>query len=287
MDKEIGARWNWHLNCFTIFHSPVTGSRPVLESERPFIDTTVGSADARGPWSLRSVYVLAGAMAPWFAVFALLFCGLGLYVGISVAHVDPRQAETSRIMLLHVPAVWSSMLVFLLLAACAIGALAYDARLPGMMARALAPTAAMFALLALWTGSLWSRATLGVWWVWDMRPVSLLILLLLCAGFIWAHAAITDRSWADKAGAVLAIMGIVDIPVSVESVQWWPDLFRAASISMIAAPGTELPTQAGILAMVAGFCAYACTVATMRLRCLILEQERFSDWVTMREQASP
>lgn len=265
----------------------LTGSCPVLESERPFIDTTVGNAGGGRPWSLRRVYLLARAMVPWFAVFALLFCGLGLYVGISVAHVDPRQAEASRIMLIHVPAVWASMLVFLLVAACAIGALAYDARLPGMMARALAPTGAMFAILALWTGSLWSRATLGAWWVWDMRPVSVLILLLVYAGFIWAHAAIADRSRADKAGAVLAIAGIVDIPISVESVQWWPDVFQAASISAIAAPGTELPTLAGIVAMVAGFCAYACTVGVLRLRCLILEQERFSDWVTRREQASP
>jgi len=259
----------------------------VLESERPFIDTTFGGAAEGRPWSLRIVYFLCGAMVPWFAVFALLFCGLGLYVGISVAHVDPRQGEASRIMLVHVPAAWTSMLVFVPLAACAIGGLAYDVRLPGMMARALAPTGAMFALLALWTGSLWSRATLGVWWVWDMRPVSLLILLLLYAGFIWVQAAIADRPWADKAGAVLAIAGIVDIPIGVESVQWWPGVFQAASISMIAAPGTELPTLVGVLAMAAGFCAYACTVAMLRLRCLILEQERFSDWVAVREQASP
>lgn len=259
----------------------------MLKPARPFIEATAGNADEGGRWSLPSFYLLARAMVPWFAVAASLLCALGLYVGVSVAHAGPWQREASRIMFIHVPAAWTSLLIYLPLVACAVGGALYNVRLPVMVARAFAPTGAMFAFLALWSGSLWSRATLGVWWVWDLRPLSQLILLLLYLGFIWIQAAAADRAWGDKAGALLAVAGIADIPINITSVQWWPEVFHTASINLIAAPGTVPPTLLGIVAMAAGFCAYACTAALLRLRCLILERERFSDWVDVRETASP
>ena len=235
----------------------------------------------------QGVYPLAGAPIPWLAVAALLFCALGLYVGLFVAPTDAQQGEAYRIIFIHVPAAWMSMLIYLLLAVCAGVGLVFNARLAAMMALALAPTGAMFTFLALWTGCLWAKPIWGAWWVWDMRLLSELILLSLYLGFIALQAAIDDPPLADKAGALLALAGIVNIPVNVLSVRWWTTLHQGASISLSSAPSMAPSMLAGAVAMAAGFCCYFCAVALLRLRCVILERERDSDWVAARGRASP
>jgi len=121
----------------------------------------------------------------------------------------------------------------------------------------------------------------------DARLLSELVLLFLYLGFIALHATIDDAPLADKAGAVLALAGIIDIPINVLSVQWWTTLHQGASISLTSAPGATLPTLTGIVAMATGFCLYGCSVALLRLRCVILERERGSAWVAARGRASP
>src|SRR4051794_35603303 len=154
-------------------------------------------------------YPAAGKMIPWFAAAALIFSALGLYIGFFVAPTDHQQGDAYRIIFLHVPAAWLSMFIYILMAFWAGLGLVLNTRLSSMMARALAPTGAMFTFLALWTGALWGRPTWGAWWVWDARLTSELILLFLYVGFMALQAAVDDPVRGDKAGAVLALVGIV------------------------------------------------------------------------------
>ena len=231
-------------------------------------------------------YPLARALIPWFAAASLLFCTLGLYLGFFVAPTNAQQGEAYRIIFIHVPAAWMSMLIYLLLVVCASVGLVFNARLATMMAHALAPTGAMFAFLTLWTGCLWVKPIWDAWWVWDMRLFSELILLFLYLGFIALQAAIDDPPLADRAGALLAMAGIANIPIYVLSMQWWTTLHQGASISLADAPGMALPVLSGMLAMAAGFCLYSCAVVLLRLRCVIPEREHHSNWVATCGRAS-
>ena len=233
------------------------------------------------------VFTLAGMLVPWIAAAALMFCTLGLFVGLFVAPTDAQLGEAYRIIFIHVPAAWMSVLTYLLLALCAGSGLVFNARLPAMMARALAPTGTMFAFLALWSGCLWAKPIWGTWWIWDLRLISELVLMSFYLGFIALQAAIDDAPLADKAGAVLALLGIVNIPINVLSVQWWTTLHQYTSIDLSSPLGMPPFMPTGALAMAAGFCLYGCAAALLRLRCIILERERDSDWVAARGRASP
>jgi len=154
--------------------------------------------------SPQSFFPLAGKLALWFGALAAIACAAGLYIGFFVAPTDAQQGEAYRIIFIHVPAAWMSMFLYLVMAFWAGLGLAFNTRLSGMMASAIAPTGALFTFLALWTGSLWGKPTWGTWWVWDARLTSELILLFLYFGFMALQAAIDDPRRADKAGAVLA-----------------------------------------------------------------------------------
>ena len=149
----------------------------------------------------QSFYPLAGRLAPWFGAAAVLLGVAGLYVGFFVAPTDAQQGEVYRIIFIHVPAAWMSMFIYVVMAFWAGVGLAFNTRLSGMMASAIAPTGALFTFIALWTGSLWGKPTWGTWWVWDARLTSELILLFLYFGFMALHAAIDDSRRADRAGA--------------------------------------------------------------------------------------
>ncbi|MBX9902576.1 MAG: heme ABC transporter permease [Burkholderiaceae bacterium] len=224
-------------------------------------------------------YFLAQAMTPWFFAIALLLCVAGCYVGFFIAPTDHQQGDAYRIIFLHVPAAWMSMLVYLVMAFWAAIGVAFNTRLSSMMASALAPTGAMFTFLALLTGSLWGKPTWGTWWVWDARLTSELILLFLYGGFIALQSAIDDPRRADKAGAIIAIVGVVNIPIIYFSVQWWNTLHQGSSINMKSAPSMAMTMLVGMLIMVFAFWAYTIAAALMRVRCIILERERGAEWV--------
>jgi heme exporter protein C len=154
----------------------------------------------------------------------------------------------------------------------AIG-LAFNTRLSGMMARALAPTGALFTFIALWTGSLWGKPTWGTYWVWDARLTSELILLFLYFGFMALQAAIEDPRRADRAGALLAIVGVVNIPIIYYSVKWWNTLHQGSSVSLKSAPTMAATMFAGMIVMAAAFWLYSIAVALVRVRCIIREQQ--------------
>ena len=230
--------------------------------------------------SPQTFFPLAGVLAPWFAAIAAVLCVAGLYIGFFVAPTDAQQGESYRIIFIHVPAAWMSMLIYLVMAVWAGVGLAFNTRLSGMMATALAPTGAMFTFVALWTGALWGKPTWGTWWVWDARLTSELLLLFLYFGFMALQAAMDDPRRADKAGAVLALVGVVNIPIIYFSVQWWNTLHQGASVSLSSAPTMAATMFAGMMVMVFACWAYAIAAALWRVRCIILERERRSDWVS-------
>src|SRR5919202_2089197 len=223
--------------------------------------------------SPQTFFPLAGKIARVAATLAAVFAVAGLYVGFFVAPTDAQQGEVYRIIFIHVPAAWMSMFIYVVMAFWSAIGLAMQTRLSAMMARALAPTGALFTFIALWTGSLWGKPTWGTWWVWDARLTSELILLFLYFGFMALVAAIDDPRRADRAGALLAIVGVVNIPIIYYSVQWWNTLHQGASISFTRAPSMAATMLTGMLLMALAFWMYSIAVAMVRVRCEIVEAE--------------
>ena len=225
---------------------------------------------------------LAGALLPWLWAATLLLAASGLYIGFFVAPTDATQGDAYRIIFIHVPAAWMSMLLYLAMAFWAAVGWAFNARMASMLARAIAPTGAMFTVLALWSGALWGKPTWGTWWVWDARLTSELILLFLYLGYLALVGAIDDLRRADQAGALLALVGVVNIPIIYFSVRWWNTLHQGATISMTAAPKMASTMLTALLLMTLACWAYAFAVIFTRARAIIIERERHTAWVTER-----
>ena len=218
-------------------------------------------------------HAFAGRLVPWCAGLAAVLALAGLWVGFAVAPTDHQQGEVYRIIFIHVPAAWMSMFIYLVMAGWAAVGLAFNTRLSFMMAQALAPTGAIFTFIALWTGSLWGRPTWGTYWVWDARLTSELILLFLYLGFMALHAAIDDPRRADRASALLAIVGAVNVPIIYYSVNWWNTLHQGASVSLTKAPSMATTMLTGMLLMALAFWLYSIAAALVRVRCIIRERE--------------
>jgi heme exporter protein C len=232
-------------------------------------------------------YPLAGRLAPWFGWAAGLLGLIGLYIGFFVAPTDYQQGESYRIIFIHVPAAWMAMFAYLVMAGwCAIS-LIWKTRMAAMMAQALAPTGAMFAFVSLWTGAFWGRPTWGTYWVWDARLTSTLILLFLYLGFIALRASIDDPKRADKASALLALVGAVNVPIIYFSVRWWNTLHQGASVSLTSSPKMAQTMLLAMLIMALAAWFYTIAVALTRVRALILEREAHTDWARqlVREQS--
>lgn len=223
-------------------------------------------------------YGLAGKLIPWFAVSAAVLCAVGLYIGFVVAPVDATQGEFYRIIFIHVPSSIVSMFLYMIMAGYAALGLIFNTRLSSMMASAVAPTGALFAFISLWTGALWGKPMWGAWWVWDARLTSELILLFLYLGFMALEASIDDPRRADKACAVLALVGAVNVPIIYFSVKWWNTLHQGASVSMKGA-SMATPMLMGMLIMLLAFWMYTIAVALYRVRLIILDRERHTEWV--------
>jgi len=223
-------------------------------------------------------HALAGALVPWFSAAAVLLTIAGLYIGLLRAPTDAQQGDAYRIIFVHVPAAWMSMVVYLAMAFWAGIGLVFNARLASMLANALAPTGALMTFVALWSGALWGKPTWGAWWVWDARLTSELILLFLYIGYMALHAAIDDTRRADRAAALLALVGVVNVPIIYFSVKWWNTLHQGASVSLTRAPSMAATMLLGMAVMALAFWAYCIAVALVRVRVIILERERSAGW---------
>jgi heme exporter protein C len=234
-----------------------------------------------------SFYPVAGKLIPWFFIAAALLAVAGLYISFFSAPTDAQQGEAYRIIFIHVPAAWMSMFIYVVMAGWAGIGLAFNTRLSSMAATALAPTGAVMTFIALWTGSLWGKPMWGTWWVWDARLTSELILLFLYFGFMSLQAAIDDPRRADKAGAVIALVGVINVPIIYFSVKWWNTLHQGASVSLTRSPTMAQTMLIGMLVMALAFWMYSIAAMLMRLRAIILERERNSDWVNALEDCQP
>jgi heme exporter protein C len=215
---------------------------------------------------------LAGRLLP--ALWALAALGIvsGLVLGLLIAPTDAQQGEAYRILYLHVPAAWMAMVCYGAMAFWALWGLAWRTRLAFVLMRALAPTGALFAVLTLLTGALWGRPTWGTWWVWDARLTSALLLALLYIGFIALTSAVDspdDPRRGDHAGALLALIGALNLPVLYFSVSWWNTLHQGASIGPRGGSAIAPEMLAGLLLATAGFWAYAAAAVLTRARRLL------------------
>ncbi|MET0103587.1 MAG: heme ABC transporter permease [Sedimenticola sp.] len=225
-------------------------------------------------------YPLAGRIGVWATVIAVVLIVVGLYMSFFVAPTDYKQGEGYRIIYVHVPAAWMSMFIYLVMAFWSAMGLVYNTRLSAMMTSALAPTGALFAFLSLWTGAFWGKPMWGTWWVWDARLTSALILFFLYLGFIALQGAIDDTRRSDRAGALLVLVGVVNIPIIYFSVKWWNTLHQGATIKMSGEASMDPIMLWTMLIMTFGFWAYSIATAMSRVRSIILERERETTWVS-------
>jgi heme exporter protein C len=229
--------------------------------------------------SPRNFYVMSGRMIPWFGWSCLLLLVVGMYYGLVKAPPDYQQGDSYRIIFIHVPAAWMSMLVYMVMATSGAIGLIWRIKLSDIMASACAPIGAAFTLITLLTGSLWGKPMWGTWWVWDARLTSELILLFLYLGFIALQASIEDPRNAARAGAVLALVGVVNIPIIHYSVEWWSTLHQGATIAKFDTPSIHIDMLIPLLIMAVAFKLYFVAAVLMRARVGILLREQNSRWV--------
>ncbi|NKC13147.1 MAG: heme ABC transporter permease [Gammaproteobacteria bacterium] len=229
--------------------------------------------------SPRHFYWLSSRLIPWLAAATALTLGYGLYGGLFVAPPDYQQGESYRIIFVHVPSAWMSLFTYVFMATCAAIHLIWRMKLADVMAMQAAPLGAWFTFLALATGSLWGKPMWGTWWVWDARLTSELILLFLYLGIIALRSAIEDQRTAGRACAVLAIVGVVNVPIIHYSVEWWASLHQGPTITKFDKPSMHSSMLAPLLISALGFQFYFFTTLLMRARNEVLERERDSTWV--------
>ncbi len=229
--------------------------------------------------SPKHFYALSERLIPWFGWFCLAFMLAGLYYGLFIAPPDYQMGESYRIMFVHVPAAWMSMFIYVVMAIAGGIGLVWRIKLAEVIAASSAPIGASFTFLALVTGALWGKPMWGTWWVWDARLTSELILLFLYLGVIALNSAIEDKRTASRASAVLALVGVVNIPIIHYSVEWWNTLHAKATVTKLAAPSMPLSMLTPLLLMAIAFKLYYATVVLKRARCEVLDRERNTSWV--------
>lgn len=232
--------------------------------------------------SPQQAYPLISRLIMPLTLAGFIVLAIGLYIGFLVAPTDHQQGEAYRIIFVHVPAAWLSMWIYLVAAFWFAMGWIFNTRLSSMLARALLPTGAIYTALALWTGALWGKPTWGTWWVWDARLTSELILLFLYIGVMALQSAIDDHLRSDRAGAVLVMVGVVNIPIIYFSVVWWNTLHQGASVSLKAAPTMASIMLWGMLLCAVGFWLLSIAITLYRLKSIILDREQHTDWVKRR-----
>ena len=223
-------------------------------------------------------YRLAGSLVPAFFALALVLAAAGLYVGLVVAPTDAQQGEVYRVIFIHVPAAWLSMFLYFVMACYSALSLTFNTRLAAMMARAVAPTGALFTFIALWTGAFWGRPTWGTYWAWDARMVSELVLLFLYFGYIALANSFEDPRRGDRAASLLALIGVVNLPIIYFSVQWWNTLHQGSTVKFT---GSSMHVTMLTAMLLMTFAAWMYSIAAIlwRARTIILERERRTRWV--------
>ena len=229
--------------------------------------------------SPKHFYRIAGRWIPWLAGICGVLMVWGLYQGMVVAPTDYQQGDSYRIMFIHVPSAWMSLFIYVVMAAAGAIGLVWHMKLAEVIAIASAPIGASFTFLALVTGSIWGKPMWGTWWVWDARLTSELILLFLYLGVMALYSAVEDKRTAARATAILAIVGVVNIPIIHYSVEWWNTLHQGPTVTKFGAPSIDLRMLIPLLVMAVAFKVFYLLVVLMRARVEVLERERNARWV--------
>jgi heme exporter protein C len=225
-------------------------------------------------------YRISGRWLPWLGGLCAVLMATGLYGGLVLAPADYQQGDSFRIMYIHVPSAWMSMFVYVVMAGAGAIGLIWRIKLAEVVAISSAPIGASFTFLALVTGSIWGKPMWGTWWVWDARLTSELILLFLYLGVIALYNAIEDKRTAAKAVAVLALVGVVNIPIIHYSVEWWNTLHQGPTVTKLDKPSIHIDMLIPLLLMALAFKVYYVIALILRIRCQLLERESSSKWVT-------
>jgi len=225
------------------------------------------------------VYGVAAKLWPWFLGPAAVCIGAGLIGGLVFAPPDYQQGDAFRIIYVHAPSAWMSLLSYSSMAVAGAIGLIWRIKIGHAVAAASAPIGASFTLLALVTGSLWGRPMWGTYWAWDPRLTSELILLFLYIGVMSLRSAFEDPGRGDRAAALLALVGVVNVPIIHYSVQWWNSLHQGATVAKLGKPSMPGSMLWPLLSMLLGFMLFYGAVLCIRLRGEVLNRERQAAWV--------
>jgi heme exporter protein C len=229
----------------------------------------------------------SAAALPWCAAASAALIAAGLYLALVASPPDYQQGEAVRIMYVHVPAAWMALNTYLFVAVASAVALVWRHPLAEIAARAAAPIGAAFTFVCLTTGSLWGRPMWGTWWVWDARLTSVLVLFFLYLGYIALVNGFDDPARGGRAGSILALVGVVNLPIIKFSVDWWNTLHQPASVLRLGKPTIALSMLAPLLVMAAGFTALFATLLLLRMRTELNERKLRALRLNSRTPAAP
>ncbi|WP_114418730.1 heme ABC transporter permease [Marinospirillum perlucidum] len=224
-------------------------------------------------------YQISGLWLPWFAVVSLLFIGAGLIWGLAYAPMDYQQGNSFRIIYVHVPAAFLAQSIYVMMALAGVVLLVWKIKMADVVAQSLAPVGASMTFIALVTGAIWGVPTWGTWWMWDARLTSMLILFFLYLGVIALREALKPQDTAAKACALMAIVGVINIPIIKYSVDWWYTLHQPATFTLTEKPAMPASMWVPLLLMVIGFYAFLGWSLLLRARAEVLRREHKSGWV--------
>ena len=225
------------------------------------------------------IYRVAGSLTPWFAWPAGVLILGALYAGLFLAPPDYQQGEGFRMIYVHAPSAWLSVMIYGVMATAAAVGLIWRMKVAHAAAASCAAIGASFTAVSLLTGMLWGKPMWGTYWVWDPRLTAQLVLLFLYLGYMALRSGIDDIGRADRASAVLAIVGVVNLPIIRYSVEWWNSIHQAPSVMKMARPSMPVEMLAPLLMMLAGFTLYFAAVLLVRLRAEVLRRERGASWI--------
>jgi heme exporter protein C len=227
-------------------------------------------------------YAFTERLMPWLVVIFLLLAVSGLYGGLYLAPPDYQQGDSYRIIYIHVPAAWMSLFIYVVMAIAGAIGLIWRIKLAEVVMISSASVGASFTFIALVTGSLWGKPMWGTWWVWDARLTSELILLFLYLGIIGLYGAIDDKRTASKAVAILALVGVVNIPIIHYSVEWWNTLHQGPTVAKVGKPSIHVSMLTPLLLMALAFKVYYAIALILQARVELLQRERNSQWVKVK-----
>lgn len=229
--------------------------------------------------SPRWFYEKTGKWLPWIGLVAAVLLILGSVWGLAFAPADHKQGNSARIMYIHVPAAILSMAGYYVMAIAGAIGLIWRMKLSFMVMKCAAPIGAVLTFVALFTGAVWGKPTWGTWWVWDGRITSMFVQFLLYLGIIALHEAYQNQDTADKTGAVLGLVGMVNIPIIYKSVDWWYTLHQPASLKLVGKSSIDPSMAYPLIVMIIGFYVFYAWALIARTRIEILKREQRTTWV--------